>query len=104
MLRFAVASLLCLVLTAAPQYHSSESFEIIPYNYAYEIQDPDTSNYQNKAEMKLPNGDVFGSYSVLMPDGFIYTTMYNITDAHGHVRHLSRSRSPLAAQESESSE
>ncbi|CAL4062920.1 unnamed protein product, partial [Meganyctiphanes norvegica] len=56
---------------------------IIPYSYAYEVQDPEHNNYQNKAEVKTENGDVFGSYSLLHSDGLIYTTTYNVTAGHG---------------------
>ncbi|XP_066942644.1 cuticle protein 8-like [Macrobrachium rosenbergii] len=54
-------------------------YPIIPYEFAYEVADPPTNNYQNRAEIKLPNGDVFGSWSVLLPDGIIQTVTYNVT-------------------------
>merc|ERR1712106_411998 len=57
---------------------------IIPYSYGYEVQDAATQNFQNKAEIKTENGDVFGSYSQLMPDGKIYTTTYNVTGNNGY--------------------
>ncbi|KAF2355872.1 Insect cuticle protein [Trinorchestia longiramus] len=65
-----------------------KTYPIIPYSYQYEVQDAVTGNYQNKAEMKAPNGDVYGSYSVLMPDGYIYTTTYNVTATTGYVANL----------------
>ena len=52
------------------------------------MEDPLTNNFQNKAEMKDANGNVFGSYSVLMPDGYIYTTSYNVTGQSGFVSRL----------------
>lgn len=57
---------------------------IIPYSYGYEVQDAATQNFQNKAEIKTETGDVFGSYSQLMPDGKIYTTTYNVTGNSGY--------------------
>lgn len=65
-------------------------YPVIPYSYQYEVQDALTGNYQNKAEMKTDTGDVFGSYSVLMPDGYIYTTTYNVTGLSGYVANLVR--------------
>lgn len=59
-------------------------YPVIPYSYHYEVQDVSSGNYQNRAEMKTSAGDVYGSYSVLMPDGYIYTTTYNVTGASGY--------------------
>merc|ERR1712212_202371 len=60
--------------TATQQPHA-----VIPYNYGYEIADAATNNFQNRAEIKTPNGDVFGSYSYLMPTNEIFTMSYNVT-------------------------
>ncbi|XP_063585368.1 uncharacterized protein LOC134762752 [Penaeus indicus] len=56
---------------------------IIPYSYQYETNDAATGNFHNKAEIKTALGHVFGSWSVLMPDGYIYTTSYNVTGNSG---------------------
>merc|ERR1719320_1037117 len=90
----AVVMAVAVVATPVPQdAASSESREsqewaVIPYNYGYEVQDPDTNNFQNKAEVKTADEDVYGSYSVLMPDGYIYTTTYNVTKGGGYVSRL----------------
>ncbi|XP_042858707.1 uncharacterized protein LOC122244798 [Penaeus japonicus] len=66
----------------APQVQpaaQTTQYPIIPYNYGYEIADAPTNNFQNRAEIKLPNGDVFGSYSWLMPTNEIFTLSYNVT-------------------------
>lgn len=55
------------------------------------MSDPETGNYQNKAEIKNELGEVFGSYSVLMPDNIIYTTTYNITGNSGFVARVEKS-------------
>ena len=47
-------------------------------------------NFQNKAEMMDENGNVYGSYSVLMPDGIIYTTSYNVTKEGGYVARITK--------------
>ena len=36
-------------------------------------------------------GEVFGSYSVLMPDNIIYTTIYNVTANSGFVARVEKS-------------
>ncbi|XP_066943515.1 cuticle protein 21-like [Macrobrachium rosenbergii] len=63
--------------------HSGSLFPIIPYEFAFEISDPLTNNYQSRAEVKLPNGDVLGSWSLLLPDGNIQTVTYNVTGIQG---------------------
>ncbi|XP_064101007.1 uncharacterized protein LOC135211668 [Macrobrachium nipponense] len=84
-----VLALLMLVIVAvfsapSPQTGPSENLSpIIPYEFAYEVADPPTNNYQNRAEIKLPNGDVFGSWSLLRPDGIIQTVTYNVTGING---------------------
>ncbi|XP_066942645.1 cuticle protein 21-like [Macrobrachium rosenbergii] len=81
-----VLALLMLVIVAvfsAPSPQTENLFPIIPYEFAYEVADPPTNNYQNRAEIKLPNGDVFGSWSLLRPDGNIQTVTYNVTGIQG---------------------
>ncbi|ROT67164.1 uncharacterized protein [Penaeus vannamei] len=65
----------------APQVQDAAqtTYPVIPYNYGYEVADVATNNFQNRAEIKLPNGDVFGSYSWLMPTNEIFTLSYNVT-------------------------
>ncbi|XP_068230760.1 cuticle protein 8-like [Palaemon carinicauda] len=63
--------------------HSDTLYPIIPYEFAFEVADPPTNNFQNRAEVKLPNGDVFGSWSLLLPDGNIQTVTYNVTGNQG---------------------
>ncbi|XP_050737877.1 uncharacterized protein LOC127009136 [Eriocheir sinensis] len=69
----------------------SQVWPIIPYSYTYSVSDPETGNYQNKAEMKNDLGEVFGSYSVLMPDNMIYTTIYNVTGTSGFMARVEKS-------------
>ncbi|XP_071532196.1 uncharacterized protein [Panulirus ornatus] len=56
---------------------------VVLYEFAYEVSDPDTGNFQNRVEVKLANGDVFGSWSVLLPSQVIMTVVYNVTDNQG---------------------
>jgi len=74
---------LCIVASTIATPLPQISQPIIPYSYAYEVQDPEHNNYHNKAEVKNENGDVFGSYSLLHSDGLIYTTTYNVTAGNG---------------------
>lgn len=41
--------------------------------------------------MKNELGEVYGSYSVLMPDNIIYTTTYNVTSNSGFVARVEKS-------------
>lgn len=47
-----------------------------PYNFGFEVRDDDTTNYQNRAEVADELGRVKGSYSYVLPDGFVYTVTY----------------------------
>jgi len=91
-----VALLVAMVVLAscAPRPEHQDFDYEIPYNYGYEIQDAASNNFQNKAEVKLSNGDVYGSYSVLMPDGYIYTTSYNSTNEDGYRATLVKTLAP----------
>lgn len=47
-----------------------------PYNFGFEVRDDNTTNYQNRAEVSDAEGRVKGSYSYVLPDGFVYTVTY----------------------------
>ncbi|KAB7498311.1 hypothetical protein Anas_02954 [Armadillidium nasatum] len=47
-----------------------------PYNFGFEVRDDNTTNYQNRAEVADEHGRVKGSYSYVLPDGFVYTVTY----------------------------
>ncbi|KAF2356470.1 Insect cuticle protein [Trinorchestia longiramus] len=47
-----------------------------PYNFGFEVRDDNTTNYQNRAEASDGEGRVRGSYSYVLPDGFVYTVVY----------------------------
>lgn len=40
------------------------------------MRDDDTTNYQNRAEVSDSKGRVKGSYSYVLPDGYVYTITY----------------------------
>lgn len=75
----------------------------IPYSFQYEVQDAATGNYQNRAEIKTEDGTVRGSYSVLLPDGFIYLTTYNVTGSSGFVYNMVRSLANIPTHRAQSS-
>merc|ERR1712106_244301 len=84
-MQFSSIFVLCLLgalVLGSPIPESNELVE--PYSYAYEVRDPETNNFYNKAEVMTKTGDVIGSYSVLMPDGEIYTVTYNVIDDQGY--------------------
>ncbi|XP_068230746.1 cuticle protein 19.8-like [Palaemon carinicauda] len=101
---FVIASFIAAVLAfphpqqgPAPAVGQSAVWPVRPYSYAYEISDPATGNFQNKAEIKNANNDVFGSWSVLMPDNYIYTTSYNVTGLSGFLYNLVKTPANPAA-------
>ncbi|XP_064101008.1 uncharacterized protein LOC135211670 [Macrobrachium nipponense] len=54
--------------------------------WAFELSEPSSRNFQNRAEVRLPNGDVIGVWSILLHDGMIETISYNATDDGGFQR------------------
>ena len=48
----------------------------MPYQFAYEVKDDPTTNYQNRVEF-VENGVLQGSYSLLAPDGVVRTWIYS---------------------------
>ncbi|XP_050737462.1 uncharacterized protein LOC127008965 [Eriocheir sinensis] len=58
--------------------------EDIVYEYAFEISDEATRTYYSRTEIKLSNGDVFGSWAVLLPSDEIQTMVYNVTKGNGY--------------------
>ncbi|ROT85374.1 cuticular protein RR-2 motif 78 precursor [Penaeus vannamei] len=46
-----------------------------PYSFGFEVRDDNTTNYHNRAEA-AGDGCVRGSYSYVLPDGFVYTYKY----------------------------
>lgn len=63
--------------------HSSFPQSGITYDFGYEVADPETGNFQNRAELKQANGDVYGSYSLLQPNNQIMTVIYNVIGDRG---------------------
>lgn len=47
----------------------------MPYEFAYEVHDDETTNYQNRVEY-VEDGVLQGSYSLLAPDGVVRTSVY----------------------------
>jgi len=67
-----------------------------PYTFGFEVRDDDTTNYQNRAEAVDENGVLKGSYSYVMPDGFVYTVTYvNHNDGTGHQSQVTRAKSGI---------
>lgn len=51
---------------------------LMPYEFAYEVKDDATTNYQNRVEF-VEDGVLRGSYSLLAPDGVVRTSVYSDT-------------------------
>ncbi|KAK4295818.1 hypothetical protein Pmani_031639 [Petrolisthes manimaculis] len=59
-----------------PQEETTTTEAPKPYNFGYEVRDDNTTNYHNRAEVSDAQGRVKGSYSYVLPDGFVYTFTY----------------------------
>jgi len=67
-----------------------------PYNFGFEVRDDDTTNYQNRAEVSDSEGRIKGSYSYVLPDGFVYTVTYeDKKDGNGLVQTLQKAPSGI---------
>ncbi|XP_030749734.1 cuticle protein 21-like [Sitophilus oryzae] len=65
---------------AAPAYHE-EQYEVIPYKYAYAVQDAHTGDYHSQEEVS-DGHHVSGQYSLHEADGTIRIVKYS-DDGHG---------------------
>ncbi|XP_030749709.1 cuticle protein 21-like [Sitophilus oryzae] len=65
---------------AAPAYHEEE-YEVIPYKYAYDVQDAHTGDYHSQEEVS-DGHHVSGQYSLHEADGTIRIVKYS-DDGHG---------------------
>jgi len=88
MITFAALCLAVLSLSSAAPLPEESREVYIPYNFAYEVSDPESNNFYNRAEVKNEQGEVIGSYSVYMPDGLIYTTSYKAGPGIGYTANL----------------
>ena len=60
----------------------------MPYEFAYEVKDDATTNYQNRIEF-VEDGVLHGSYSHLAPDGVVRTSVYKDTGSGFEVSYYS---------------
>nr|XP_053636090.1 uncharacterized protein LOC128691286 [Cherax quadricarinatus] len=74
-----VAATMVVIGSSADDSQESTEWPIIPYEFGYEVSDPETNNFHNRAEVKTASGDVFGSYSLLLPTNEVLTLTYNVT-------------------------
>jgi len=67
-----------------------------PYNFGFEVRDDDTTNYQNRAEVQDSEGRIKGSYSYVLPDGYVYTVTYeDKKDGNGLVQTVQKAPSGI---------
>ena len=59
----------------------------VSYQFAYEVRDDKTTNYQNRVEL-MENGVLQGSFSLLAPDGVVRTFIYSDDGSGYQVRLL----------------
>ncbi|XP_055297433.1 pro-resilin-like [Sitodiplosis mosellana] len=69
---------------AAPQAPADqEKYE--PYEYQYEVKDPEKMLFFDKNEIGDASGKVTGKYSVWLPDGRLMTVEYSVAKETGFV-------------------
>ncbi|XP_054088529.1 uncharacterized protein LOC105216193 [Zeugodacus cucurbitae] len=56
-----------------------------PYEYQYEVKDPEKELFFNKNEAGDAAGKVSGQYSVWLPDGRLMTVAYTVEGENGFV-------------------
>jgi len=60
-----------------------------PYEYQYEVKDPEKELFFNKNEAGDASGKVSGQYSVWLPDNRLMTVTYTIDGESGYVPKVS---------------
>ncbi|XP_014092796.1 pro-resilin [Bactrocera oleae] len=60
-----------------------------PYEYQYEVKDPEKELFFNKNEAGDAAGKVSGQYSVLLPDGRLMMVVYTVEGENGFVPKVS---------------
>ncbi|XP_031629397.1 pro-resilin-like [Contarinia nasturtii] len=79
--------ILVVVVYAAPQAPAAEKYE--PFEYQYEVKDPEKMLFFDKNEIGDASGKVTGKYSVWLPDGRLMTVDYEVTKETGFVPKVS---------------
>ncbi|XP_055371245.1 pro-resilin-like [Condylostylus longicornis] len=60
-----------------------------PYEYQYEVKDPEKELFFDKNEIGDAAGKVTGKYSVWLPDGRLMTVEYSVNGESGYVPKVS---------------
>ncbi|XP_055683165.1 pro-resilin-like [Lutzomyia longipalpis] len=60
-----------------------------PYEYQYEVKDPEQNLFFDKNEIGDAAGKVTGQYSVLLPDNRLMTVSYSVDGESGFVPKIS---------------
>ncbi|XP_077289667.1 pro-resilin-like [Arctopsyche grandis] len=74
------------VVMAAPQAPAEAP---MPYEYNYEVKDPEKTLFFNKNENGDESGRVTGGYQVLLPDGRLMKVEYSVDGESGFVPKIS---------------
>ncbi|KAJ0176746.1 hypothetical protein K1T71_007925 [Dendrolimus kikuchii] len=70
----------------APQ---QEEYPPMPYEYKYDVEDPEKALYFGANEVGDAQGKVLGGYRVLLPDGRLMTVEYTVEGESGFVPKIS---------------
>ncbi|KAJ6637701.1 Pro-resilin [Pseudolycoriella hygida] len=86
-----LAILGCIVyaVNGAPQSPAGAPVAPEPYEYQYEVKDPEKNLFFDKNEAGDATGKVTGKYSVWLPDGRLMTVDYTVDAESGFVPKVS---------------
>lgn len=73
---------------AAPALQE-EQYPPMPYEYKYDVEDPEKTLYFGANEVGDAEGKVVGGYRVLLPDGRLMTVEYTVQGDSGFVPKIS---------------
>ncbi|XP_072948801.1 cuticle protein 10.9-like [Epargyreus clarus] len=73
------------IAAPAPQ----EEYPPMPYEYKYDVEDPEKTLYFGANESGDAQGKVIGGYKVLLPDGRLMTVEYTVEGDSGFVPKIS---------------
>ncbi|XP_022122138.1 cuticle protein 10.9 [Pieris rapae] len=87
-----VVALVCVSVryaNSAPTPTSEEEYPPQPYEYKYDVEDPEKELYFGANETGDAQGKVVGGYRVLLPDGRLMVVEYTVEGDSGFVPKIS---------------
>ncbi|XP_045498386.1 cuticle protein 10.9-like [Colias croceus] len=75
--------------SSAPAPQAEEQYPPMPYEYKYDVEDPEKELYFGANESGDAQGKVIGGYRVLLPDGRLMVVEYTVEGDSGFVPKIS---------------